>query len=349
MAEIGYKLSSEEFGPMALVEYASRAERAGFTFALISDHFHPWIDRQGQSPFVWGVLGAIAHATTTLRVGTAVTCPTIRYHPAIVAQAAATAAAQMPGRFFLGVGTGENLNEHVVGRGWPGPDLRLEMLEEAIKVIRLLWEGGEKTQRGRHFTVESARLYTLPPEPPAIMVAASKRGAAALAGRAGDAIINTEPSRKLLDHFQSNGGSGKPTYVEHTVCWASSEAKARRIAREIWPLACIPGPLFTELARPVQFEAALESVTEKQIGEVVVCGPDPARHVDALRKAARTGYTHICVHQIGPEQEGFIDFYATEVLPRFVGRSRKERLTARRGEGTARVAAMRRSAGAGRR
>jgi len=180
VAEIGYKLSSEEFDAGALVEYAARAERSGFSFALISDHFHPWVDRQGQSPFVWGVLGAIARATTTLRVGTAVTCPTIRIHPAIVAQAAATAAALMPGRFFLGVGTGENLNEHVVGRGWPAPDVRLEMLEEAIEILRLLWAGGEKTHRGRHFTVEAARLYTRPPVPPAIMVAASKQGAASM-------------------------------------------------------------------------------------------------------------------------------------------------------------------------
>jgi G6PDH family F420-dependent oxidoreductase len=349
MAEIGYKLSSEEFGPTALVEYAARAEHAGFTFALISDHFHPWVDRQGQSPFVWGVLGGIAQATSTLRVGTAVTCPTMRVHPAIVAQAAATAAVQMPGRFFLGVGTGENLNEHVVGRGWPAADVRLEMLEEAIKVLRLLWEGGEKTHRGRHFTVENARIYTLPPEPQAIMVAASKRGAAALAGRVGDAMINTEPDRKLLDRFQSSGGGGKPTYVEHTVCWASNEAKARRMAREMWSLVCIPGPLFTELARPMQFEAALASVTEKQIAEAVVCGPDPARHVDALRKAARAGYTHICVHQIGPEQEAFIDFYETEVLPRFAGRSRKERAPARRVDSSARAATTRRTAGAGRR
>jgi coenzyme F420-dependent glucose-6-phosphate dehydrogenase len=320
VAEIGYKLSSEEFDARALVEYAARAERGGFSFALISDHFHPWVDRQGQSPFVWGVLGAIARATTSLRVGTAVTCPTIRMHPAIVAQAAATAAALMPGRFFLGVGTGENLNEHVVGRGWPAPDVRLEMLEEAMQVLRLLWEGGEKTHRGRHFTVESARIYTRPPEPPAIMVAASKRGAAALAGRAGDAMINTAPERRLLDRFRSSGGDGKPTYVEHTVCWASSEAKARRTAREIWSLACLPGGLFTELARPKQFEAVLAPVTEKQIAEAVVCGPDPARHVEALRKAARAGYTHICVHQVGPEQEGFMDFYASEVLPRLAGR-----------------------------
>src|SRR5882757_9220670 len=141
MAEIGYKLSSEEFGPTALVEYAARAEHAGFPFALISDHFHPWIDRQGQSPFVWGVLGAIAQATERIAIGTGVTCPTIRIHPAVIAQAAATAASLMPGRFFLGLGSGENLNEHILGTGWPALDVRTEMLEEAVDLIRELWRG----------------------------------------------------------------------------------------------------------------------------------------------------------------------------------------------------------------
>jgi G6PDH family F420-dependent oxidoreductase len=317
MLEIGYKLSSEEFGPRELVEQAVLAERAGFSFALISDHFHPWVDRQGQSPFVWGVLGAIARATTTLRVGTAVTCPTIRLHPAIVAQAAATAAGLMPGRFFLGVGTGENLNEHVVGRGWPAPDVRLGMLEEAIGVLRLLWKGGMQTHRGHYFTVENARLYSLPDQPPPIMVAASRKGAARLAGRLGDAMINTVPSRSLQKAFDAAGGGGKPRYVEHTVCWATSERRARKTAHEIWAFAGLAGMLFTELPLPAHFESATKSVTERQIAETVVCGPDPRRHVEAIRKAERAGYTHLCVHQVGPDQAAFIEFYAREVLPKF--------------------------------
>src|SRR4030095_1113043 len=152
MITLGYQLSSEEQSATDLVRYAQMAQDTGFGFALISDHFHPWTDRQGQSPFVWTVAGAVAQATTRLRLGTAVTCPTIRMHPAIVAQAAATTAALMKGRFFLGLGTGENLNEHVVGRGWPSADVRLEMLEEAITMIRLLWEGGAKHHRGAHHT-----------------------------------------------------------------------------------------------------------------------------------------------------------------------------------------------------
>jgi G6PDH family F420-dependent oxidoreductase len=330
--ELGYKLSSEEFGATALVEYAVRAERAGFAFGLISDHFHPWTDRQGQSPFVWGVLGAIARATTRLRVGTAVTCPTMRLHPAIVAQAAATAAELMPGRFFLGVGSGENLNEHVIGAGWPAADVRLRMFAEAIEVIRLLWQGGEQTHRGCYYTVDHARLYSLPLEPPALMVAASNPGAAELAGRVGDAMINTEAEPELLEKFHAAGDRRKPAYVEMTVCWAKDERSARRTAREIWALSALGGALFTELALPSHFEAALKPISEEQVAEAVVCGPDAEKHVAKIREAERAGYTHVCVHQVGPDQEGFFRFYEREVLPQLGTRRRpaKARRTARR-------------------
>src|SRR5438067_7486426 len=204
--EIGYALSSEEHGPRELVAQARRAEEVGFSFALISDHFHPWTDRQGQSPFVWTVIGAIAQATGRLRLGTGVTCPLIRIHPAVIAQAAATSAAMMPGRFFLGVGTGENLNEHILGAKWPAPDERLEMLEEAVEVIRLLWQGGYQTHRGRHYTVEQARIYTLPEQLPEIAVAAAQPNAAELAGRIGDGFIGVAPERGLIEKFEQAGG-----------------------------------------------------------------------------------------------------------------------------------------------
>jgi coenzyme F420-dependent glucose-6-phosphate dehydrogenase len=316
MPSLGYKLSAEEFGPRALVDNAARAEEAGFEFGLISDHYHPWIDKQGQSPFVWTALGGIARATQSLKVGTAVTCPTMRIHPAIVAQAAATTAALMPGRFVLGVGTGENLNEHILGEGWPSADVRLEMLEEAIDVIRLLWRGGLQSHRGPYYTVEDARLYTLPDEPPPIMVAASKPGAAQLAGEMGDAIINTEVSKKLLQQFDEAGGQGKPRYVELGVCWAKDERTARKTAHEIWSLAATPGPLFTELPLPSHFEAAMEPLTEDMVAEAVVCGPDAEKHVARIREALDAGYTHVCIHQVGPDQEGFFRFYEREVLPK---------------------------------
>ena len=173
--EIGYALSSEEHAPLDLVRNASRAEEAGFAFSLISDHYHPWIDRQGQNPFVWSVIGAIAASSPSIRLGTGVTCPLIRIHPAIVAQAAATSAAMMPGRFFLGVGTGENLNEHVLGDRWPSTRERREMLEEAIEVMRLLWRGDLCSFEGKHYRVDNARLYTLPDEPIPVVVAAGRR------------------------------------------------------------------------------------------------------------------------------------------------------------------------------
>ena len=317
MAEIGYAISSEEHAPRDILHHARRAEEAGFPFALISDHFHPWVDRQGHSPFVWSVLGGIAHATERLRIGTGVTCPMIRIHPAIIAHATATIAAMMPGRFFLGVGTGENLNEHILGDRWPPHDVRSEMLEEAVAVIRLLWQGGEQTHRGRHYTVENARLYTLPEEPPPIMVAGSGPRAARLAGRIGDGLINTAPDAEVRETFERAGGAGKPRYAQMTVCWAADEAQARRTAFEIWPNGGLKGELSQELPTPAHFEQAAKLVTEEMVAEEVVCGPDPEPHIAKIQAYVDAGYDHIYVHQVGPDQEGFFRFYEREILPRF--------------------------------
>jgi coenzyme F420-dependent glucose-6-phosphate dehydrogenase len=315
-AKIGYALSSEEHTPNDLVRHAHMAEEAGFTFALISDHFHPWVDAQGHSPFVWSVLGAIAHATERLELGTGVTCPTIRIHPAIIAQAAATVAAMMPGRFFLGVGTGENLNEHVLGDRWPPHDLRLEMLEESIAVIRQLWKGGSQSHHGKHYTVENARIYTLPEELPPIIVAASGPRAAAAAGRFGDGLCSTAPETEIITAFTSAGGNG-PRYGQMTVCWASSETEAKRTALKIWPNAALGGELSQELPTPAHFEQATSAVTEEQIAKEVVCGPDPQQHVDLIKKYIEAGFDHVYIHQVGPDQAGFINFYQREVLPQF--------------------------------
>jgi coenzyme F420-dependent glucose-6-phosphate dehydrogenase len=317
MPALGYALSCEEHAPADLVRWARRAEDGGFEYALISDHFHPWVDRQGESPFVWAVLGAIAQATERLRLGTGVTCPTIRLHPAIVAHAAATTAALMPGRFFLGVGTGENLNEHVLGDRWPAGDVRLEMLEEAIAVIRLLWKGGYQSHRGTHYTVENARLYTLPEEPPPIAVAASQPEAAELAGRRGDALVAVAPDRELVQRFEAAGGAGKPRYGQVTVCWAAGEEQAKQTAREWWPNAGLQGELSQELALPRHFEQAAATVSEEDIAEVVVCGPDADAHAEKIQEFADAGFDHVYVHQVGPDQEGFFTFYGREILPRF--------------------------------
>ena len=321
MVQLGYKLSSEEFGPRELVGLARRAEDAGFAFALISDHYHPWTDAQGQSPFVWSVLGGIAHETTRLRVGTGVTCPSIRIHPAIVAQAAATAAAMFEGRFFLGLGTGENLNEHVVAQGWPSTEVRQEMLAEAIEVIRLLWQGGLRSHRGVYYVVETARLYTLPKTPPPIMLAVGGPKSAAIAARLGDGLIGTAPDPEMMKAFERAGGRRKPRYGELTVCWAESEAKARKVARKIWPTAVVASSLHWELPLPSHFEDATEDVTEDQVAEEIVCGPDPARHLEKIREYIKGGFDHVCIHQVGPDQEGFMRFYAREILPKLTGRT----------------------------
>jgi G6PDH family F420-dependent oxidoreductase len=312
--ELGYALSSEEHVPSDLVRHARNAEQAGFGFALISDHFHPWVDRQGQSPFVWSVIGAIAVSTETLRLGTGVTCPTIRIHPAIVAQAAATAASLMPGRFFLGVGTGENLNEHILGDRWPSAGERLAMLAESIEVMRGLWEGDLFSFEGDHFTVDRARLYTVPPEEIAIAVAASGTEAAELAGRVGDALVSTAPERELVDAYVKGGGDG-PRYGQLTVCWATTERDARRTAHEWWPNAGLEGPLSQELPLPSHFEEAAAMVTEDDVAESVVCGPDLDAHLEAVEAFAMAGFDHVYVHQVGPDQAGFLDFYEREVLP----------------------------------
>jgi G6PDH family F420-dependent oxidoreductase len=313
--QYGYALSSEEHSPASLIRCAHRAEAIGFEFALISDHFHPWVDRQGQSPFVWAVIGGIAQATSRLRLGTGVTCPIMRIHPAIIAQAAATAAAMMPGRFFLGVGSGENLNEHVLGDHWPPGSVRLEMLDEAIQVIRLLWQGGEQSHRGRYFTVEEARLYTLPEQAPPLLVAASGEKSATLAGQAGDGMIGVAPKAKLLQQFAASGGRRKPRYGQITVCYAGGEAEARQIAHEWWPNAGLKGNLSWEMKTPKLFEQAVKTVDENDVAESIICGPDPKRHLDEIRRFQDAGYDHIYFHQVGPDQEGFFRFYQERILP----------------------------------
>jgi coenzyme F420-dependent glucose-6-phosphate dehydrogenase len=317
MIELGYALSSEEHSPRDLVENARRAEEVGFSFAMISDHYHPWIDRQGHSSFVWTTLGGIAHATTRLRVGTGVTCPIIRYHPAILAQAAATVACLMPDRFMLGLGTGEALNEHITGERWPAFDERADMLEEAVEIIRLLWQGGMQSHDGVHYTVENARVYDLPDLLPPIYLAASGPNAAELAGRISDGLVSTGPDKELVQAFEGAGGRGKPKLGQIAVCWAENEAQARRTAHEMWPNAALPGELSQVLPQPAHYEQAVSLVTEDKVAESVVCGPDVERHLERIKKYQDAGFDHIYVSQIGPDQEGFFRFYEREILPRF--------------------------------
>lgn len=319
--KLGYALSSEEHAAPELVAQAAAAEEAGFEFALVSDHYHPWTERQGQASFVWSTLGAIAMRTHRLTVGTGVTCPMIRLHPALVAQASATVATLMPDRFFLGVGTGENLNEHILGDRWPASDQRREMLAEAVDIIRELWRGDIVTYRGVHYTVENAKLYSRPESPPRLMVAASGERAAELAGRIGDGLISTAPVRELVEIFDRSraeagrGAGDAPRFGRLAACWAGDEARARRVAREWWPSSVLHGELSVELPSPAVFEQATRDVTEVQLAGSIVCGPGPARHDAVIEAFNQVGFDHVYGHRVGPEQEGFLRADAADVLP----------------------------------
>lgn len=315
MPRYGYHLSAEEHPPNDLVRNARRAEELGLEFALVSDHFHPWVDQQGHGGFVWNLVGAIGVATERLRLGTGVTCPLIRTHPAIIAHAAATSAVMLEGRFFLGVGTGENLNEHVLGDRWPAPDERLDMLEEAIALMRTLWEGGYQTFRGDHYVVEQARIYDLPDEPIPVAVAAAAENAAELAGRVGDALVSTAPTEEVVESYRQGGGSGA-RYGKVTLCWADSEDEGKETAYRWFPNTGAPGELTTELALPRHFEQVAEVLSPDDIAETVPCGPDPERVVEQVREYEQAGFDHLYFHQIGPDQEGFFRFFERELKSR---------------------------------
>jgi G6PDH family F420-dependent oxidoreductase len=318
MTGFGYFLSSEEHTPAQLVEQARMAEQAGFEALWISDHYHPWNDRQGQSPFVWNVIGALSQAVS-LPVETAVTCPLVRTHPAVIAQAAATSAVQLGGRFRLGVGTGEALNEHILGTPWPETAVRLEMLEEALQIIRRLLTGEQVSHRGRHYTVENARLYTVPGEPVPIDVSAFGPHAAESAARIGDGLITMMPDTELIERFRRGGGSSKPVHGGFKVCWGPDRQKAVRTVHRLWPNEQLPGELPQILPTPRHFEQASELVTEEQVASAVPCGDDPDTHLKALTAFVDAGFDTVYVNQIGQDQQGFFDFYRTQVLPQVRG------------------------------
>ncbi|NGO70206.1 TIGR03557 family F420-dependent LLM class oxidoreductase [Streptomyces boncukensis] len=315
MTEYGYFLASEEHGPAALVEQARMAEQAGFTSLWISDHFHPWSQAQGESPFVWAVVGALSEATS-LPVQTAVTCPTVRIHPALVAQAAATCALQLGGQFRLGVGSGEALNERVLGDRWPPATVRLDMLEEAVALIRQLLTGRRITHHGKHYTVENARLYSCPDRPVPIDVSGFGPAAITTAGRVGDGFVTTAPDRAAVERFRKSGGGSKQVRGGVQVCFGPDHEEAVRTAHALWPNIGLPGELGQTLPTVAHMEQASRLVTRDQIARQVVCGDDPDAHVAALQAYADAGVDVVHVNQIGPDQRAFFDFYRTKVLPR---------------------------------
>ncbi|HLU54954.1 MAG TPA: TIGR03557 family F420-dependent LLM class oxidoreductase [Pseudonocardia sp.] len=314
MASIGYFLSCEQFGPKELIDQAKRAEAAGFEKLWISDHFHPWNDEQGQSPFVWGVIGALSEATS-LPVTTAVTCPTFRIHPAITAQAAATAACQLDGRFVLGVGSGEALNEHVLADPWPSVGVRLEMLEEAIDVIRLLHRGEEVSHHGTYYEVQDARIYTLPAEPVPIYVSGFGPQATRLAGRIGDGYVTTIPDADLIGVFKESGGADKPVQAGTKVCWDRDAERALDIAHRTWGNQGLPGQLAQTLPRPRDFMDAQALVPRESTARAVACGDDVDAQVAQVRAYLDAGVDEVYVSQMGDDVEGFFAAWDEDVLP----------------------------------
>jgi len=315
MAKHGLTLSSEEHPPQKLVEIAIAAEEAGFDFVSISDHFHPWIREQGHSPFVWSILGAISQTTTNLEVGVGVSCPTVRLHPAISAHAAATAACLLEGRFTWGVGTGEALNEHILGDRWPPGEVRLEMLEEALEIIRLLWDGESVTHRGRHYTVEDARIFDMPNQRPPIVVAASGEGAAGLAARHGDGLWMTGLQSEVIDSYRAEGGDG-PIWTQLSLCWDPDYETAVERAYRVWPNTALTGQLTQDLRTVLHLEQAVELVDRDDVESSLSCGPDPKPILDAIAEAVDLGIEYIYLHQIGDPTDGFTDFWRDEIRPK---------------------------------
>ena len=309
---IGYKLATEAFGPAELIRQAVLAEEAGFDFVEMSDHYHPWLEAQGHSAFTWSVLPVIAAKTKRIGLATGVTCPSVRYHPAIIAQAAATMALVSDGRFTLGVGAGERLNEHVVGLGFPAERMRHERFREALEIIRLLWRGGYRSYEGKHLQLEDARVFDLPDKLPVIAVAASGPVSARIAAELGDGLFATEPDGDLVSSWQNLGGSG-PAYAEMPLAWAADEDKAAQAVLEKSRFALTGWKVMAELPNPVNFEAATASITADQVKSQFACGPDASRHLEVARQFADAGFDHLVAMNAGPDPDGFMDFFAREL------------------------------------
>ena len=313
MTRFGYFLSCEEYGPADLVRQARLAEEAGFDALWISDHFHPWLDEQGQSPFVWSMIGAVSQATS-LPITTAVTCPLVRQHPAIVAQATATSALLTGGAFTLGVGSGEALNEHILGDRWPSAEERLEMLEEAVAVIRNLLGGKLITHRGRHYQVDTARLYSVPDSPPPIFMSGFGEKSVKLAGRLADGYICVQPNADFVRLYRDSGGGDRPVQGGMKVCWAPDTGQARKTLHRLWPNEEIPGEAAQLLPLPRHFGELAQLIPEDVMS--APAGPDPAAHLAGIRAYVEAGFDEVYIGQVGGEHEGFFEFYADAVLAR---------------------------------
>ena len=310
--KIGYKLIAECYSPQEIVRQAVRAEEAGFDFVEVSDHFHPWFDSQGHSGFAWSMLAAAAARTESIELATGVTCPFIRYHPAIVAQAAATTALLSEGRFTLGVGSGEQLSEHVVGHGWPAVGTRHEMFRESLEIIRLLWSGGYHSYEGKHLTLEDAKMFDLPETPPRIAVAIGGPSSARIAAELGDGIFTTDPDPTLTNAYAEAGGTG-PKYTEVPLSWAPNEDAAASSAHEKFRFGLMDWKVLAELPNTVNFESATSFVTEEDVAGTFACGPDAEQHLAVTQQFVDAGFDHLALVNAGPDPDGFFDFFTNEL------------------------------------
>ena len=316
MARFGYKLMTEEHGPRALIENAKLAEAAGFDFVSISDHFHPWLEAQGHAPFAWSVLGGIAQATSRIGIATGLTCPIIRYHPAIVAQAAATIAVMSGNRFTLAVGAGERLNEHVTGARWPSVHERHAMVGEAIDICRLLWKGGVQHHVGNHYVIDHAQLYDLPDDRIPIVMGVSGAASIAIAADKADGIMTTEPDPALVSGFKAQAGTSGAAYSEALCVYAPSEQAALDLARERFRFGALGWAVNSELPSVAGFEAATKFIRPEDMADSIAAGPDVEKHVAQVRKYLDAGYDHVVLTCPGDDQAGFIRFFEKELRPR---------------------------------
>ncbi len=313
--KIGYTMMCEQRGPKDLVNDVVLAEQAGFDFSVISDHFSPWLEAQGHSPYAWSVLGAAAAKTERIGLMTYVTCPTFRYHPAIVAQKAATVALLSDGRFRLGLGAGENLNEHVVGGGWPPVDVRHERLAEAARIIRSLWDGGYVNYRGKHFNVESAKVYDLPDDPIALGIAVSGEQSCSLAGALADLAIAVEPDSEIVSRFEAAGGRGKSIVGQAGCCYGPDTRSALALAHDQFRWFGGGWKVNAELPGPAAFEAASQFVRPEDLASQLPHGPDVESYVKSAQQFADAGFTELAFVQIGTEQSAFCEWYAETLHP----------------------------------
>jgi G6PDH family F420-dependent oxidoreductase len=319
MTTFGYTMMTEQSPPDQLVRDVRNAEAAGFDFSVTSDHYQPWLEEQGHSGYAWSILGAAAQATSTIGLMTYVTCPILRYHPAVVAQKAATMQILSGNRFRLGLGAGENLNEHVVGERWPAVGVRHEMLSEAVDVISGLFDGDENgglNYRGRHFDIEQAKLWDRPSERVPIGVAVSGESSCHLAGAQADIMIAVEPRSELVEMFEDAGGQGKPKVGQIALAYDADKDAAIRRAHQQFRWFGLGWKVNADLPNPESFEAATQFVTPDQVAEALGCGPDVDEHVEKIKPFIDAGFTEIALVQIGAEhQDEFIAWAERELLP----------------------------------